>query len=141
MFWSELFYSWVFFCTIFSFWDRVNLVLNIRSVLVCDLDIFRKKKMMLEGLCPLNTPLRGVFDLQTPRPQAPDAFGLNIPSQLVFGHHWLAFHNQVRKNLQVPDKVTTNVEYKIYHISKSNNRIKRNSREKIFVSEHCTSFY
>ena len=30
------------------------------------------------------------------RPQAPDAFGLNPPTQLVLGYHWLAFLNQVR---------------------------------------------
>ena len=30
-------------------------------------------------------------------PQAPDAFGLNPPSQLAIGYHWLTFLNQVRK--------------------------------------------
>ena len=30
-----------------------------------------------------------------PDPQAPDRFGLNPPSQLVIGYHWLAFLNQV----------------------------------------------
>ena len=37
--------------------------------------------------------------------QTPDAFGLNPPSQLVIGYDWLAFLNQVRKNLQVPNSL------------------------------------
>ena len=45
----------------------------------------------------------GGFAPHTPhrrlRPQALDAFGLNPHSQLVAGFHWLAFLNQVRKNL------------------------------------------
>ena len=32
--------------------------------------------------------------------QAPDAFGLNPPSQLVLGYHWLVFLNQVNKESQ-----------------------------------------
>ena len=40
------------------------------------------------------------------RPQSPDAFGLNPPSQLDLGYHWLAFLNQVRRNLfQVPSSL------------------------------------
>ena len=46
----------------------------------------RSKKNMLGGL----------------RPQAPDAFGLNPPGQLVIGYHWLAFLNQVLKQLKRP---------------------------------------
>ena len=37
----------------------------------------------------------------TPRPRM--LFGLNAPSQLVIGYHWLAFENQIRKNLYVPE--------------------------------------
>ena len=33
------------------------------------------------------------------RSQAPNAFGLKPPSQLVIGYHWLAFLSQVKKNL------------------------------------------
>ena len=33
--------------------------------------------------------------------QVRDAFGLNPPSQLIIGYHWVVFLNQVRKN--VPD--------------------------------------
>ena len=36
------------------------------------------------------------------RPQAPNAFGLNRPSQLILGYHWLAFLNQVWNNLSSP---------------------------------------
>ena len=36
------------------------------------------------------------------RTQAPDVFGLNLPSQLVIGYHWLAILNQLHKN-QVPN--------------------------------------
>ena len=36
-------------------------------------------------------------------PQASDTFGLNPTSQLVIGYHWLAFLNQIRTNLQVPE--------------------------------------
>ena len=35
------------------------------------------------------------------RTQAPDAFELNRPGQLVIGYHWLAFLNQVGKYLKV----------------------------------------
>ena len=31
-------------------------------------------------------------------PQAPDAFGLNSPSQLVIGYHWLALTKSENKN-------------------------------------------
>ena len=64
------------------------------------------KKLVLKGL----------------RPQAPDAFGLNTPNQLVIGYHWLAFLNQARKNPQF----TTIIEYKIDHISKTKYRTKKN---------------
>ena len=37
------------------------------------------------------------------RPQASVIFGLNSPSQLFIEYHWLAFLNQVRKNLSVPE--------------------------------------
>ena len=52
-----------------------------------------------------------------------DAFGLNPPSQLVIGYHWLAFPNQVCKKSQF----TIHVEYKIDCISKTENRTKKNS--------------
>ena len=52
---------------------------------------------MLGGWNPLNLPFfGGLF------PQAPDAFGFNPPSQLVLGYHWLAFLNQIHKNLSSP---------------------------------------
>ena len=71
----------------------VDFVLNLRSLLVWDLNKFRKK-YMLGGLGPLNPPVRLGFYL--------DAFGLNPLSQLVIGHHWLAYLNEVRKNLKSP---------------------------------------
>ena len=56
---------------------------------------------MLAGSTPLNPQVRGGHRLPelppgTP-PQAPNAFGLNPPSQLVVGYLWLAFLDQVRK--------------------------------------------
>ena len=54
------------------------------------------------------------------RPQAPDVFGLKPPSQLVIGYHWLAFLNQIRKNV-LRAQFTSNVVYKIDHISKTKN--------------------
>ena len=59
--------------------------------------------------------------------KAPDAFGLNHPSQLVIGYHWLAFLNQVRKYLS--PQFTTHVEYKIDHISKTRNDEKKLKNE------------
>ena len=57
---------------------------------------------MLGGLRPPHTPPGA-------RPQAPDAFGLNLPGQLVIGYHWLAFLNQLQNakkiNLLVYQKV------------------------------------
>ena len=53
----------------------------------------------------------------TPGPKASHAFGLNPPNQLVIGYHWLTFLNQVRNNLC--SQFTMNVEYKIDHASKS----------------------
>ena len=57
----------------------VDFVLNIRIVLVWDLDEWDLRK----GL----------------RPQALDTFGLNPHSQLIIVYHWFTFLNQVRKNL------------------------------------------
>lgn len=45
-------------------------------------------------------------------PLAPDVFGLNARSQLVIGYQWLAFLNQVLKNLF---QFSKNFEYKIEH--------------------------
>ena len=39
---------------------------------------------------------------------ASDAFGLNPARQLVIGYHWLAFLNQIFKNLQVPETLNKN---------------------------------
>ena len=70
-----------------------------RSELVWNLDEFRNL-FMLAALLPLTLQFMESF---TPhwclRPQAPDAFRLNPPSQLVIGYRWLGFLNQVRKNV------------------------------------------
>ena len=47
-----------FFYAIFSFWDMVDFVLNIHSVLVYDLDEF-KEKFMLGELHPPKPPFHG----------------------------------------------------------------------------------
>ena len=52
------------------------------------------KIIVLDGFRPLNHLFRGGL-----RTQAPDTFRLNPPSQLIIGYHWLAFLNQVHKNL------------------------------------------
>ena len=60
----------------------------------------RSKKIMLRGLRS-SKPLGswGVFSPHNPHRgpccQAPAAFGLNPPSQLVIGYHWLTLLNQV----------------------------------------------
>ena len=69
---------------IFSFWDMFDFVLDICSKLVWVLDEFRKEILWGEL-----------------RLQAPDAYGLNPPNQLVIGIHWLALLNQVRKNKDI----------------------------------------
>ena len=51
------------------------------------------------------------------RAQISNAFGLNPPSQLVIGYHWLTFLNQVRKNF-----LFKNFEFIISHICKTKNR-------------------
>ena len=55
------------------------------------------------GLRPPNPRFVWGFTLHIPhwglRFQASNNFGLNPTSQLVIGYHWLAFLNQVRKNL------------------------------------------
>ena len=57
----------------------VDFALNLHNELTLDL-MNSEKKYMLEG-----------------HPShAPDAFGLNPPSQLIIRYHWLAFLNQVR---------------------------------------------
>ena len=48
-------------------------------------------------------------------PQAPDAFGLNPPSQLVLRYHWLAFLNLVLGSKSLSSLLTI-VYYKIDHI-------------------------
>ena len=75
------------------------------------------------------------------RPQAPDTFGLNPPSQLVLGVSLVCVSesgSRVQKSL--PSSLLTTVEYKIDHISKTKNRTKKNSRTQISDSEHCAFF-
>ena len=61
------------------------------------------KKIYVRGLSPQAPVSTGGWGLS---PQAPIAFGLNSPSWLVFGYHWLAFLNQV------PSSLLTIVTYK-----------------------------
>ena len=59
------------------------------------------KPRFCEGLYP-RTSHRGLYPRTSHRglcPQVTDDFGLNPPSQLVPGYHWLAILNQVRKDL------------------------------------------
>ena len=86
------------------------------------------------GTWPTTLPTGG----SAVRTQAPDTFGLNSPSQLVFWYHWLAFLNQICKN-QKSSQFTTNVEYKIDHISKTKNRNKKKIMNSKTISEHCAS--
>ena len=70
-------------------------------------------------------------------------FGLNTPSQLVIGYHWLAFLNQVGKqtveNTVVPSpQFTGNFDY-FDRISKTKN-CKILEFASAFVSEQCVSF-
>ena len=44
------------------------------------------------------------------RSQASDYFGLNLPSQLVIGYHWLASLNQVRRVEDAVVKVPNSVK-------------------------------
>ena len=48
-----------------------------------------------------NNNIKMYIKNRCPGPQAPDGFGLNPPSQLVIGYHWLTFLNQVRRNLSL----------------------------------------
>ena len=84
-----------------------------------------KKKKYFRGFDPLKPLVRGELNPHTRHRgfhhQTPDKFGFNPPSNLVIGYHWLAFLNQVHKILASP-QFTTNVEYKIDHISKTKNR-------------------
>ena len=61
------------------------------------------KKIILGGSVLLNPPVRRGRRLPHPhrmfRTQAPNDFGLNPHSQLVIGYHWLAFLNQIHKNI------------------------------------------
>ena len=75
-----------------------------------------------------------------PRPRAPDAFGLNLPIDLVIGYHRLAFLNQVRKLFQVPYQFSTKVMYKNDHISITIIRRKKNSLAKKIRLDYCASF-
>ena len=55
-------------------------------------------KNVLEGPAPLNrTVHRGLC------PHTLGAFGLNLPSQVVIGYHWLEFLNQIRRNFHFPE--------------------------------------
>ena len=68
-----------------------------------------QKNIMLGVSVPQNLPFRGGLRPHHPqprhRPPAPDGFGLNPPSQLVIGYHWLAFLNQIRKNPRSQGKI------------------------------------
>ena len=84
----------------------------------------------------LHTPQRGL------RPQAPDAFGMNPPSQLAIGCHCLTFLKSsltVEARSRLSPQYNRNFEYKIDHISKTKNRINLKIGS-AFVSEHCTAF-
>ena len=70
-------------------------------------------------------------------PQDPYAFGLNSSGQLIIEHHWLAFLNQL---LRFKNLFTTNVEYKIYHISTTKN-CKNRKTDFSLVPEHCATFW
>ena len=60
--------------------------------------------MMLGGIRSSKPPIHGGFAPHTSHRglhhQASNAFELNPPSQLVIGHHWLAFLNQVCRESQ-----------------------------------------
>ena len=79
----------------------------------------------------------------TPSPEAlppgPDAFVLNPTSQLDIGYHWLAYLNQVCKNLQVPSSLQMFIT-----ISTMTQKLK-NTQKKLMNykirSEHCASFF
>ena len=105
-------------CVIFSL---ANFVLKICSELVTYMN--SEKKIISGGLRLLKpTGKRGGGD-EAPHQrlhlQAPDTFGLNPPSHLVIGYHWLAFLNQVCKRRS--PQFTRNFVYKIDHISKTKN--------------------
>ena len=95
------------------------------------------------GLCPpkLNFYV-GSFASPHPRrelcPQAPNTFEFNPPSQLVHGYHWFAFLNKVLgfKNLFSPE-FSTNVEWQIIHISKTDNCTKKIINSKIRFRTLC----
>ena len=52
-----------------------------------------------------NQSNKKIYFVRGLRPQAPDAFGLNSPSQLVIGYHWLSLLNrenrQILKNIKL----------------------------------------
>ena len=61
-------------------------------------------QMILRIFCFLSTKIifggkKRRFVPQKLRPQAPDAFGLNYPSQLVIGYHWLVLNVNVNHRL------------------------------------------
>ena len=84
--------SWIFLVRylVFELWS----ILYFSFVLHSGLERIQKKRLR-QGVPP-----KLFVSVGSPA-QAPDAFGLNPPSQLVIGNHWLAFLNQVRKNLLV----------------------------------------
>ena len=76
-----------------------------------------RKKIILGGLSP----------------QAPDAFGLNLPSQLVIGYHWLAFPDH---SLTVEDSRPNTLGI----FSTKSTIFKKRKICSAFVLEHCESF-
>ena len=65
--------------------------------------------MFIRGLRTPKSPVSGGL-----HPQAPHAVGLNPPSQLVIGYHWLAFLNQVNQiqlfQRSMMDNLDTHIE-------------------------------
>ena len=57
--------------------------------------LFCSKKNYVREVPPPKLPVREGFN-PSHRPQTPDTFGLNPPSQLAIGYHWLAFLNLVQ---------------------------------------------
>ena len=84
---------------------------------------------MLGGLGPPKPPV--FVRVFIPRqPQA--AFALNPTSQLVIGYPWLAFLNQVLKNLK---SQTLKMRILLYENNQKHRKIVF-----AYVSEHCASF-
>ena len=87
-----------FFCAIFSFCVMVDFVFYLLSAFRTYMN---SKNIFVRGLSPPKPSFRGQLHPHTPlqglRPQGPDRFGLNPPSQLIIRYHWLAVLDQVRR--------------------------------------------